>query len=153
MEVARIEAQDIISKTDTVSLLLIEDDDIDAMYIMRDFKKRKIANPFLRAVDGLDALEKLRNGKVARPFIILLDLQMPRMNGIEFLEELRKDEALSDSVVFVLTTSKDERDIVSSYENHIAGYFVKEAPGEGFLSVIEVLDGYWRLAHLPPQKS
>ena len=147
-----MEAQELISTNNTVSLLLVEDDDIDAMYIMRDFKKRKIGNPFMRAVDGIDALEKLRSGEVKRPFIILLDLQMPRMNGIEFLEELRKDDSLSDSVVFVLTTSKDEQDIVSSYENHIAGYFVKEAPGEGFLSIIELLDGYWRLAHLPPQK-
>ena len=148
-----MESQELLSKNNTVSLLLIEDDDIDAMYIMRDFKKRKIGNPFVRAVDGIDALEKLRSGKIDRPYIILLDLQMPRMNGIEFLEELRKDESLSDSVVFVLTTSKDEQDIVSSYENHIAGYFVKEEPGEGFLSIIELLDGYWRLAHLPPQKA
>ena len=148
-----MESQELVSTADTVSLFLIEDDDIDAMYIMRDFKKRKIGNPFIRAVDGIDALEKLRADQVKRPYIILLDLQMPRMNGIEFLEELRKDKTLSDSVVFVLTTSKDEQDIVSSYKNHIAGYFIKEAPGEGFLSVIELLDGYWRLAHLPPKKA
>ncbi len=134
-----------------VSLLLVEDDDIDAMYIMRDFKKRRIGNPFVRAVDGLDALEKLRTGEVSKPYIILLDLQMPRMNGLEFLKEIRNDPELAHAVVFVLTTSKDEQDITSSYKKHIAGYFIKEAPGEGFLSIVELLDGYWKLAHLPPE--
>lgn len=134
---------------DLISLLLVEDDDIDAMYIMRDFKKRRIGNPFVRAVDGLDALEKLRAGEVSKPYIILLDLQMPRMNGLEFLKEIRNDPELEHAVVFVLTTSKDEQDITSSYKSHIAGYFIKEAPGEGFLSIVELLDGYWKLAHLP----
>ncbi|AFT67158.1 response regulator [Cycloclasticus sp. P1] len=125
-----------------VTLLLVEDDDIDAMTIERGFLKQRIANPIVRAYDGIEALELLRSNKVSRPLIILLDLQMPRMGGIEFLKQLRADEALSDLVVFVLTTSKSEEDMLSSYKQHIAGYFIKGDSGEKFLDIVNVLDSY-----------
>ncbi|MFT6597900.1 response regulator [Cycloclasticus pugetii] len=132
-----------------VTLLLVEDDDIDAMTIERGFLKQRIANPIVRAYDGIEALELLRSNKVSRPLIILLDLQMPRMGGIEFLKQLRADETLSDLVVFVLTTSKSEEDMLSSYKQHIAGYFIKDDSGEKFLDIVNVLDSYWKIVQLP----
>lgn len=132
-----------------VTLLLVEDDDIDAMTIERGFLKQRIANLIVRAYDGIEALELLRSNKVSRPLIILLDLQMPRMGGIEFLKQLRADEALSDLVVFVLTTSKSEEDMLSSYKQHIAGYFIKGDSGEKFLDIVNVLDSYWKIVQLP----
>ncbi len=132
-----------------VTLLLVEDDDVDAMTVERSIEKQRIKNPIVRAHDGLEALEFLRTKKVPKPYIILLDLQMPRMNGIEFLRELRKDENLTDSVVFILTTSSDAKDLAAGYENHVAGYFVKDATGPLFADVVNVLDHYWKIVHLP----
>lgn len=132
-----------------VTLFVIEDDDIDYMSIKREFKNRKIANPILRAKDGVEAFELMASDGVERPFVILLDLQMPRMNGLEFLTKLRADEKYKNSVVFVLTTSQDEQDILDSYELNIAGYFIKDEVGEGFIGIVDILDGYWKVVHLP----
>jgi CheY-like chemotaxis protein len=132
-----------------VTILLIEDDDVDALAVERSFTKRRIGNSIVRAKDGLEGLEALKSGQVKTPFIILLDLQMPRMNGLEFLSAVRKDPNLSSAVIFVLTTSRAESDILASYENHIAGYFVKEDVGANFSEMIDVLEGYWQIAYLP----
>ncbi|MGB0494880.1 MAG: response regulator [Kangiellaceae bacterium] len=132
-----------------VTMLLVEDDDVDAKGIMRSFKKRKIGNKIVRARDGIDALEMLDEGKIPPPNIILLDLQMPRMNGLEFLEKIRNDDKLKSSVVFVLTTSKADADITASYEKFVAGYFVKEDVGANFSDMIDMLEGYWKIAYLP----
>lgn len=132
-----------------VTLFLIEDDDVDATNIERSFIKKKINNQLVRACDGIEALEMLRSGAVPSPYIILLDLRMPRMDGLEFLKHLRADEALSKTVVFVLTTSMDEEDIAASYKEHIAGYFVKDETGDRFLNIVDLLDGYWKVVHLP----
>lgn len=136
-------------KQKEVTLLLIEDDDIDAMSITRAFKKMYISNKIIRANDGLEGLELLRSGAVPSPYIILLDLQMPRLNGIEFLEEIREDTKLAQSTVFVLTTSKSDEDITASYKKNIAGYFIKEQVGEGFLDIVKMLKGYWKIVHFP----
>jgi CheY-like chemotaxis protein len=136
-------------KQKEVTLLLIEDDDIDAMSITRAFKKMHISNKIIRANDGLEGLELLRSGAVPSPYIILLDLQMPRLNGIEFLEEIREDTKLAQSTVFVLTTSKSDEDITASYKKNIAGYFIKEQVGEGFLDIVKMLKGYWKIVHFP----
>lgn len=140
----------IIPTPEAVTLLLVEDDDVDAMSIERGFRKQRIANEIVRARDGIEALEFLRNDVVEAPYIILLDLQMPRMNGLEFLEQLRNDPVLFNSVVFVLTTSPAEEDITASYRQYIAGYFVKDGAGDGFLDVVGMLNGYWKIVHLPP---
>lgn len=132
-----------------VTLLLIEDDDIDAMSITRAFNKMCISNDIIRANDGLEGLELLRNGIVPSPYIILLDLQMPRLNGLEFLEEIRKAPKLAQSTVFVLTTSKSDEDITASYKKNIAGYFIKDQVGEGFLDIVKMLKGYWKIVHFP----
>ena len=132
-----------------ITVLLVDDDEVDVMGVKRAFDKTKIKNPIVVARDGLDALEKLRAGTVKRPYLILLDLNMPRMNGIEFLDEIRKDAALKDSVVFVLTTSKDEQDKWASYQRNIAGYIVKENLGTEFLDAVSLLDVYWRVVEFP----
>lgn len=136
-----------------VSLLMVEDDDLDATAITRAFKKLKLTNPLVRAKDGVEALEYLRgeNGrtKIARPYIILLDLNMPRMDGIEFLAELRKDPTLSNSVIIVLTTSAADKDKVAAYDNHVAGYVIKSDLGSSFLEVIQLIDCYWKIVSLP----
>jgi CheY-like chemotaxis protein len=132
-----------------VSILLVEDDDIDAMSIERALKKLRLANPYYRAVDGVEGLAILRNQGVGRPFIILLDLNMPRMNGLEMLVELRKDPKLTDSVVFVLTTSNDDEDRAKAYKEHIAGYIVKSKLDSDFTELLQLLDHYWRLVELP----
>ncbi|KAF7764126.1 hypothetical protein PCIT_b0037 [Pseudoalteromonas citrea] len=132
-----------------LNVLLVEDDDIDFMSIVRSFKKRKILNKITRAIDGVHALELLREETITKPFIVLLDLQMPRMSGLEFLDTIRNDDMLNDIVIFVLTTSDNEQDIVKSYKKHIAGYFLKDRVSDQFLDVVDVLDGYWRILQLP----
>jgi len=140
-----------MSKTNPtqVTLFLIEDDDVDAMSIKREFKRRKITNPIIRAKDGIQAFELLGSGKISRPFVILLDLQMPRMNGLEFLAKLRIDSDYQNTVVFVLTTSEDQQDIFNSYKLNIAGYFIKDEVGQGLIGIVDILDGYWKVVHLP----
>ncbi len=137
-----------------VTILLVEDDKIDAEAIQRAFHKARIANPITILSDGLEALDCLRGkGEIPpppRPYLILLDLNMPRMNGIEFLEELRQDENLHDNIVFVLTTSDDDRDKLAAYEQHVAGYMVKAKAGEDFMQLIGMLNHYWRVVEMPP---
>lgn len=134
-----------------VTILLVEDDDVDAMAIQRSFHKNRIANPIVRAYDGEEALHLLKNSDVPKPYIILLDLNMPRMGGLEFLDNIRNDEDLKSSVVFILTTSKDDRDITSSYKKFVAGYFIKEETGVEFENITELLSGYWKIVHLPTE--
>jgi len=136
-----------------VTLFLIEDDDVDATNIERSFIKKRINNPIVRARDGVEALELMRGDSVPVPYIVLLDLKMPRMDGLEFLRHIRSDDKLNETVVFVLTTSLDEEDIAASYKEHIAGYFVKDETGDKFLNIVELLDGYWKVVHLPAEKN
>jgi CheY-like chemotaxis protein len=137
----------------TAHLLHVEDDDICRMMLSREFKKAKIANPISDACDGLDALQMLRgtNGRerLARPYVILLDLNMPRMSGIEFLKELRQDQDLKKSVVFVLTTSDADQDKVEAYNLGVAGYILKSNPANAFLEATALLDVYWRVVEFP----
>jgi len=132
-----------------LTILMVEDDDVDAQGMKRSFQKRRIGNTIIRAHDGLEALELLRTGEIPLPFIILLDLQMPRMNGLEFLSQIREDEVLQSSVVFVLTTSQAEEDIAAAFNKQIAGYFVKDDVGANFCEMLDMLEGYWKIAYLP----
>ena len=137
----------------TAQLLHVEDDDLCLMGLQRAFKVAKIANPIAFAHDGIDALDMLRgtNGRtrLPRPFIVLLDLNMPRMNGIEFLREVRKDEELKKSIVFVMTTSDADEDKVSAYNLGVAGYILKSNPANAFLEATALLDTYWRVVEFP----
>ena len=138
-----------IEATKTVNLLIVDDDDIDAMALKRALHKLKLLNPLYRARDGIEALELLRTGKIPKPFIVLLDINMPRMNGLEFLEALRADPERTHAVVFVLTTSKSDEDIMAAYREHVAGYLLKQRMDSDFMQVISLLDHYWRIIELP----
>jgi CheY-like chemotaxis protein len=133
-------------------LLHVEDDDLCIMGLARAFKKAAIANPVRFAHDGIDALDMLRgtNGRMRlpRPFLILLDLSMPRMDGIEFLQELRKDEELRSSIVFVMTTSNSKDDKGKAYDLGIAGYLLK-TNADLFQDTTALLASYWRVVQFP----
>lgn len=136
-------------QTASPTLFVIDDDDVDFKLLKYEFSKRKIINPIIRAKDGVDALEKLANGEVSKPFVVLLDLNMPRMGGMEFLTELRKHEQYEDAVVFILSTSSDVRDVQASYERHAAGYFLKDDANSSIERVVDVLGGYFQIVMLP----
>jgi CheY-like chemotaxis protein len=136
-----------------ISILLVEDDDGDAKAVRRAFQKAKIANPIVRAVDGIEALEILHGTggkeKMPRPYFLLVDLNMPRMNGIQLVKALREDANLHQSIVFILTTSKREEDKVAAYDHNVAGYIVKATAGQDFLNLVSLVDCYWRIVELP----
>ncbi len=140
--------------TQPVRFLIIDDDHVSVLAIKRALKKLKIINPVQVARDGREALEMLRgefgDGHRLPPYLVTLDLNMPRMNGIEFLQEIRKDPELADTVVFILTTSDDERDKLSAYDNHVAGYIVKSNDtGQSCVDTLKMLDHAWRVVDLP----
>lgn len=138
---------------DTVNLLLVDDDEVDVQGLKRAFAKSRIGNPIVVARDGIEALEVLRgeNGKtkLAKPHLILLDLNMPRMNGIEFLEAIRADEGLKSAIVFMITTSKDEEDKTRAYGHNVAGYIVKQDPANTFMLAVSMLEHYWKIVEFP----
>jgi CheY-like chemotaxis protein len=138
---------------ETVNLLIVEDDDVAVMGMQRAFKKVQFPNPRYVANDGLEALEMLRgeNGREAlpRPVLVLLDLNMPRMNGFEFLEEIRSDPELRQTIVFVHTTSDKDNDKVRAYKKNVAGYIVKNDAETTFLEALGMLDRYWRIVEFP----
>ena len=134
----------------TLNILLIEDDQVDVMNVKRAFDRNRIVNPLYVAGDGIEGLEMLRNGKVPRDRrIVLLDLNMPRMNGIEFLRELRADPRLLNTPVVVLTTSNDDRDKIDAYNLNVAGYLLKPVTFINFVEVMAALNKYWTLVEFP----
>jgi CheY-like chemotaxis protein len=137
----------------TVQLLHVDDDDLCLIGMKRAFKAAKIVNPISVARDGVDALDMLRgtNGRtrVPRPYTILLDLNMPRMGGIEFLQELRKDEELRNSIVFILTASDTNEDKVRADNLGVAGYILKSNAANAFTETAALLDTYWRVVEFP----
>ena len=133
-----------------LNILLVEDDEVDVMNVKRAFERNRIANPLFVAGDGIEALQLLRSGKIPEERrIILLDLNMPKMNGIEFLRELRADPALHLTPVVVLTTSNDERDKVDAYNLNVAGYLLKPVTFINFAEVMATLNKYWTLVEFP----
>jgi CheY-like chemotaxis protein len=133
-----------------LNILLVEDDEVDVMNVRRAFQKNHITNPLFVAGNGVDALEQLRSGKIPRDRrIVLLDLNMPQMNGIEFLRELRADAELNLTPVVVLTTSNDERDRIEAYNLNVAGYLLKPVTFANFCEVMAALNKYWALVELP----
>ena len=139
-------------KTQPIHLLLVEDDDVDVMAVQRAFRDRKLLNPITVAKDGVEALEIMRgaNGRVPvpRPFVVLLDIKMPRMDGLELLRELRADDELKDVIVFMLTTSKHDEDIAAAYRHQVAGYILKSNAGADFMRLVDLLDAYWKVVEL-----
>ena len=136
-----------------VSILVVDDDEVDVRGLQRALRKRRVSNPIYVAENGrvaLDLLSQPRQSRLSKPYIVLLDINMPVMNGLEFLRHLRAEPDLSDTIVFVLTTSDHERDIASAFENHIAGYLLKDRVGDDFTDLISLLE-YMTSACLFPQ--
>ncbi len=138
-----------------VNVLLVEDDDVDTENVIRALKKNRITNPLYTVTNGEEALAFLRNeGKYVdpaqfpKPGIILLDLNMPVMNGIEFLRIVKADDDLKSIPVVVLTTSQEESDRVESFQLSVAGYIIKPVEFDQFVNAIKTIDIYWTLSKL-----
>jgi CheY-like chemotaxis protein len=141
-------------KKKMLNILLVEDDEVDVMNVKRAFSKHAITNPLYVASNGLEALAMLRqdgqppavpNGRR----LILLDLNMPKMGGIEFLQALRADPDLALTPVVVLTTSNQDRDRVEAYRLSVAGYLVKPVTFSDFSEMVVALNSYWTLSEMP----
>ena len=133
-----------------LNILLVEDDELDVMNVQRAFKKNNIVNPLYVAGNGLEALEILRGDTIPKDRrLILLDLNMPKMGGIEFLQELRADPDLKATTVVVLTTSDEERDKVKAYDLNVAGYILKPVTLAAFIEIMAALNKYWSVNELP----
>jgi len=136
-----------------VHILLVEDDEIDAEQILRAFRHYQVDTPYTHVIDGVEALHVLRGEggytRLPRPYVILLDINMPRMNGLEFLSALRRDPELKRSVVFVLTTSNRDEDIMAAYDGQIAGYLLKSKVSEDFLAFVKLLNLYQVMIEIP----
>jgi len=130
-------------------ILLVEDDRIDAMTVKRALKDLKVTNQLVHKVNGEEALEYLRSESNKKPCVILLDLNMPKMNGIDFLKIAKGEEELKKIPVVVLTTSREEQDVAESFNLSVAGYIVKPVDYEKFVEAIRVLELYWTLSELP----
>lgn len=130
-------------------ILLVEDDNVDTMTVTRALKEIHVSNNIINVGNGIEALEYLRNKNNERPCIILLDLNMPKMNGIEFLEVVKQDEELKMIPVVVLTTSKEEQDKVDSFRLSVAGYMIKPVDYRQFVEVVRTINVYWTLSELP----
>lgn len=137
----------------SMSILLVEDDEVDIMNVRRAFKKINLTNPLYIARDGVEALALLRGQSGAdgmgRPGIVLLDINMPRMNGIEFLRAIRQDPEYKILTVIVLTTSDEECDVIAAYQLNVAGYIIKPVSFEQFVEAMAALDHYWTLSEMP----
>ncbi len=127
-------------------ILLVEDDQIDVMTVKRAFKENNITNKIDIVGNGEEALEHLRNPEKKKPCVILLDLNMPRMNGVEFLKVAKLDETIRRIPVVVLTTSKEEQDKVDSFNLGVAGYMLKPVDFHKFVEVVRIIDYYWTLS-------
>jgi CheY-like chemotaxis protein len=133
-----------------LNILLVEDDEVDVMNVERAFERNKMKSPLFVAGNGLEALALLRSNKVPKERrLILLDLNMPKMNGIEFLEELRRDPELSSTPVVVLTTSNDDQDKLDAFSLNVAGYLLKPVTFSSFCERMATLDKYWALVEMP----
>jgi CheY-like chemotaxis protein len=130
--------------------LLVEDDIVDVMTIRRAMRDLEITSELVPTGDGEEALAYLKNEDNAKPCVILLDLNMPKMNGTEFLRTVKADNMLKKIPVVVLTTSNSERDIIRSFELGAAGYMVKSVDYKKFMEIIRTIDLYWTLSKLPP---
>jgi CheY-like chemotaxis protein len=130
-----------------VNILVVEDDEIDAKALLKAFQKLKIANPVSIAKDGIEGWETLQ--RLPRPFLLILDINMPRMNGIELLRKIRANAEYRDSIVFILTTSTDEKDKFEAYNLNAAGYMLKSDMGMSFVRAIEMVERYWRVIEFP----
>jgi CheY-like chemotaxis protein len=142
-----------VMKKQQFSLLVVDDDDVDFMNVKRALKKNDLSLPIDRAANGLEALEflnqKFRASGTVDKLVILLDLNMPKMNGIEFLQEMRNDPRFHTVPVIVLTTSDQQKDLEAAYNLNVAGYIVKPVEFQSFVETMKIVNGYWSLCAMP----
>jgi CheY-like chemotaxis protein len=143
-----------MTTTQQLNILLVEDDEVDVMNVQRALKKNDADSTLYRAANGIEALAMLRtNSQIAtddnRRLLILLDLNMPKMGGLEFLKELRADPALGKLPVVILTTSMQESDLATAYQYNVAGYLIKPITFSNFVEMINILTRYWSMSQLP----
>jgi CheY-like chemotaxis protein len=131
------------------TILLVEDDEIDIKSVKRAFDELRVTNPLEVTRNGEEALKYLKNKRNGRPGLILLDLRMPRMNGIEFLKLIKKEDSLKIIPVVVLTTSKEDEDKAESFNIGISGYMMKPVSYMNFIEVIKTIKMYWTLSESP----
>lgn len=140
-------------ETLNLNIVLVEDDDVAAESVMRGLARSGVTAPVVWAQDGEMALRVLRGSdperRAQRPRVVLLDLNMPRMNGFEFLQHARADPVLRDEVVFVLTTSDADADRTRAYHENVAGYMVKASVGPQFAKLAQLLQSYRLAVRLP----
>ena len=144
-------------QNENVTILLVEDNDADARLTVEALRERKLLNMIYRVKDGVEAMDFLHKrgeyAETSRPNIILLDLNMPRKDGREVLEEIRKDDALSSLPVIILTTSDSEIDVMRAYKLHCNAYIVKPVDFDKFVDVIQKIEDFWvKVVHLPREK-
>ena len=136
-----------------VKLLVVEDDEGDYMMIERAFVNARILNERIQARDGVEALDILRGTggreKLQKPYLVLCDIKMPRMDGLSFVKEVRADPELAGTIVFMLTTSAHDEDRQTAYAHNVAGYILKQEAGKDFLKVVEMLGGYIQVVNFP----
>jgi CheY-like chemotaxis protein len=134
----------------SLNILLVEDDDVDVLNVQRAFRLANITNPLTSVKDGVEALERLRSDDFpAARRLVLLDLNLPRMNGIEFLREVRKDPVLKPTCVVVLTTSDHEKDKIDAFDLNVAGYLLKPVTLIKFVETMAAIIKYWTLGEMP----
>jgi len=135
-----------------INILLVEDDDVDVMNVQRAFKKGNITSPLYVARHGQQALEMLRGKSCSNipngQRLILLDMHMPKMGGIEFLQELRADVELRTIPVVMLTTSNEDKDRFNAYNLNVAGYLLKPVEFPKFVDMMTTLNKYWTLSEM-----
>jgi CheY-like chemotaxis protein len=148
----------VMTTTEQLNILLVEDDEVDVMNVQRALKKNAATATLHRAANGIEALAMLRtnsqlttenNGRL----LILLDLNMPKMGGLEFLQELRADPALYKLPVVILTTSMQDSDLATAYQYNVAGYIIKPITFSSFVEKIDVLNRYWSISKMPSPAS
>jgi CheY-like chemotaxis protein len=144
----------VMTTTQHLNILLVEDDEVDVMNVQRALKKNNSTATLQRAANGIEALTMLRSNihtskKNSSRLLILLDLNMPEMGGLEFLKELRADPTLHKLPVVILTTSMQDSEIAAAYEYHVAGYIIKPITFSNFVEKIDALNRYWSMSELP----
>jgi CheY-like chemotaxis protein len=144
----------VMTSTQQLNILLVEDDEVDVMNVQRALKKNNATATLYRAANGIEALAMLRNqGEIPHKnnskLLILLDLNMPKMGGLEFLQELRADPILGNLPVVMLTTSMQSSEIAAAYKYNVAGYIVKPINFSSFVETMDVLNRYWSMSEMP----
>lgn len=126
-----------------VTFLVVDDDEVAIMGMRRAIKKLELANPIEEARNGEEALAKLRGAAgLKQPFLVTLDLNMPRMGGLEFLDEVRKDDTLHSAIIFVMTTSDAPKDITAAYAKNVAGYILKDNAVDTMRRALGMLESF-----------